>query len=361
MNRKNSYLLAGGLGIALALAGCSGGGSTPGGDDAGDGGTGASGKLVIATWGGAFTEATQQNLVEAFTAETGIEVQIVDAPGTQAAQMQSMVDAGDVQWDILDALSAADAYFMNSQDLLEPLEGELRDAVVEQVGEDRVSDFGFSFANLGYVVICNMDAVEACPETVADFFDTEKFPGNRMYPGESYGPSSAVLLEALGKDADEVEIGELADELRLIKDSVSVWWTSGDQQDQALRQGEADMAIARSGRAYTLVDEGLNIQVNWAGIYDPGFTAIAKDAPNRENADLYMEWLAGNAEAQAGFAEQIQYSVPNPRAFDLMDPKVAERLADYPANFEKLGQQDFDWYLQNKTEIDEALRSVIQG
>src|SRR5690606_23590149 len=137
-------------------------------------------------------------------------------------------------------------------------------------------------------------------------------PGKRMYPGESYGPSSAVLLEALGKSADEVQMSELSDELAKIKDDVTVWWTSGDQQDQAFAQGEADLGIARGGRAYTQIDNGLNLKVNWAGVYDPGFTAIAKGAPHKKEAERYLEWLAKNAEAQAGFAKQLKYSVPNP-------------------------------------------------
>lgn len=72
------------VGIAvstLLISGCAG--TAP--EQSNDG---ESNSLVIATWGGAFTEATQDNLVAAFTEETGIDVQIVDAPGTQAAQMQ---------------------------------------------------------------------------------------------------------------------------------------------------------------------------------------------------------------------------------------------------------------------------------
>ena len=322
---------------------------------------GESNSLVIATWGGAFTEATQDNLVAAFTEETGIDVQIVDAPGTQAAQMQQMVDAGDVQWDVLDSLSAADAYFMADAGLLEPLPEDLSTRIVAEVEPERVTDFGFTFANLGYVIACNMETVDACPETVADFFDAEAYPGKRMYPGESYGPSSAVLLEATGDAPADADIARIADPLAAIKDDVTVWWTSGDQQDQAFRQGEADIAIARSGRVYTLIDEGMNMQVNWAGVYDPGFTSIAVDAPNRANAERYLEWLAANTEAQAGFAEQLQYSVPNPGAIDLLDETVASRLADYPENFEQLGTQDFEWYLEHKSEVDAAIRSVVQG
>ena len=37
--------------------------------------------LVVATWGGAYTDAFREAFADPFSEETGVEVQIVDAPG----------------------------------------------------------------------------------------------------------------------------------------------------------------------------------------------------------------------------------------------------------------------------------------
>lgn len=341
----------------LALAGCAAGS-----DSGGDSASGGDEKLVIASWGGAFTEATKVNLADPFTEETGIAVEIVDAPSTQVTQMQQMVDAGDVQWDIMDSLGAADAFYMYQEGLIQDLPAELHTEFVDVLGEGKVSDFGFTFANLGYVVACT-SAVAECPDTLEGFFDPAAFPGNRELPGEYYSQLVGALVAASGQDtmADDIDLDAAIAELEQVAPSTTVWYTSGDQQEQVLRQGEADMGLIYSGRAQNLVDEGLDVTVNWAGVYDPGYTAIATDAPHQEAAEQFMQWVANNPEAQAGFAEDMSYGVPSAEALELLDPEVAATLADYPENFEKLTLQNFEWYLANKDEVDSAIRTVVQG
>lgn len=354
---RNARSLAAISGISLAaivLAGC----TADSGDAGGDAGT-----LVIASWGGAFSEATLVNLAEPFEAETGIKVEIVDAPGTQVTQMQQMVDAGDVQWDILDSLGAADAFYMHDAGLVQDLPSELHAELTETLGEDKMSEFGFTFANLGYVITCNNAAGLDCPETLEDFFDPEAFPGTRAMPGVNYSQLASAMIAASGQDtlSDDVDWDAAVAQLEQVAPATSVWYEAGDQQEQVLRQGEADFGLIYSGRGYNLVDEGLDITVNWAGVYDPGYTAIATDAPNQANAELFMKWVSENIEGQAGFAEDLSYGVPNGEALESLPTDVAERLADYPANFEKLTLQNFAWYLANKDLVDGAIRTIVQG
>lgn len=318
--------------------------------------------LVIASWGGDFTEATRVNLAEPFTAETGIEVQIVDVPGTQATQMQQMVDAGDVQWDILDSLGAADAFYMAQEGLVQDLPTEMHSSFVETLGEGKVSDFGFTFANLGYVIACNADTVTTCPQTLPEYFDTEGFPGKRELPGEYYSQLAAALVAASGQDtqAEGIDWNSAVETLKAAAPEVTVWYTSGDQQEQVLSQGEADMGLIYSGRAYNLAKE-MNLTINWGGVYDPGYTAIATGAPHQEAAEKFMTWVVDHPEAQAGFAEAMNYGVPSAEAIEMLPTDVASTLADYPDNFALLVQQNFPWYLANKDEVDSSIRTVVQG
>ncbi|MDR5701913.1 extracellular solute-binding protein [Agromyces aerolatus] len=349
----------GALSVAMiAMTGCasdSGGGS--GSAEAGDD------KLVIASWGGAFTEATRTNLAEPFQEETGIQVEIIDVPGTQVTQMQQMVDADDVQWDIMDSLGAADAFYMYQEGLIQELPAELSTSLTETLGEEKMSEFGFTFANLGYVIACNNASGQECPDSLEGFFDPAAFPGNREIPGEYYSQLAAALVAASGQDtmSEDIDLGAALAQLEQVEPATTVWYTSGDQQEQVLRQGEADFGLIYSGRAYNLVDEGLDITVNWSGVYDPGYTAIATGAPNQAAAEQFMQWVAENPEAQAGFAEDMSYGVPNAEALEVMPQEAAERLADYPANFEQLVQQNFTWYLANKEAVDTGIRNVVQG
>ncbi len=54
----------------------------------------AEGPLVIATWGGLPDNAQMKNYVEPFTAETGIKIVLVPAPGKHVAQTEAATFVG---------------------------------------------------------------------------------------------------------------------------------------------------------------------------------------------------------------------------------------------------------------------------
>jgi putative spermidine/putrescine transport system substrate-binding protein len=356
MPRPRTYLARLGAAACLILvAACSSPATESGGGDAG----GGENTLVIASWGGRFTQTTQEFLATPFEDETGIDVQIVDVPGTQVTQLQAQRKAGEMQWDVMDSLGAGDAFVLNREGLLKPLTDEQKAGYVEALGAEKVSDFGFTYANLGYIIVCN-DSVQKCPATVREFFDVQNFPGPRALPGASPSQMTSILAEATGAKLPQ-PVDTLVEPLRRLKPDVKVFYTSGDQQEQLIRQGEVGMIIMYSGRAYNVQDGGTPVTINWAGTYDPGYTAEVVDAPHPETAKRFMDWVVQHPEAQAKWAEQMQYSVPSPKALEMLPEEVAKRLADYPANYDKLGQQDFPWYVDNKAAIDQQLNEIIQG
>ncbi|MGP4110209.1 extracellular solute-binding protein [Streptomyces sp. 4N509B] len=352
------------VGVLTLTAAC---GSTPGENNGGgDGGGESSDKVVVASWGGRFSESMITALAEPFTAETGIEVQVVDSPGNYVAQVQAQHDAGNVQWDIIDSAAASDAQYLYDQGLLATPSAELRGVFEQELGEEKLTDYSFTFANHAYIVACNNEAVEQCPTSIEEFFDTENFPGRRMMPGDgsSYSQLMAILSQALGNPADQalpVDIEPALDKLREIKPDVRVWWTSGDQMEQAMQQGEADMGIMYSGRAFNLADNGMDLTISWSGVYTPGHTALVEGGPNTEGAERFLEWIASNPEAQAEWSQMMNYSVPHPEALRMLPEEEASRLSDWPANHERIALQDVPWYLEHKEEIDSGIQQIVQG
>ena len=351
------------LGVAgsLALAGCSGETQAADSTEAAE-----TGKLVISSWGGAYAEATR-GLAAEFTEDTGIEVEVLDA-GNHVSMVQSMDQTGTVEWDILDGMALQDGYFLNQEGLLANWDDDTRAALEDAYGADNVTDYDYSWSGYGMVVVCNEDAVAACPTTIEEFFDTEAFPGNRMLPGDPgfFGVLVNALAVATGSERDALfeeseGVDRIAEGLRAVAPSTTVWYTSGDQQNQAMLQGEPDMGIMARGSAFAVQDEGVNLNIAWDGLYVTGSSSILADAPNKESALKYVTWLAENPEAQAKWATALQYTVPHPEALDFIEPDVAERLANYPANFEGLYRQDYVWHSNNKAEIDSTFLDIIAG
>nr|WP_240940186.1 extracellular solute-binding protein [Planosporangium flavigriseum] len=324
------------------------------------------GPLVIASWGAYFSAATKKNLVEPFTKETGIQVQIVDAPGKYVANLQSQQKAGKMQWDLLDSTSGPDAYILADQKLVEPLPADLKKQFESVLSKGSVVDFGFTFSNLGYVIACRTDKVKECPPDAKSFFD-KSIPGRRQSVATSPLINLSMAEMASGvspKDlkTHEINLDRAFAKLKEIKPEMKVWWQSGDQMEQAYRNGEVEMGIAYSGRAFSLNDKGTPMKVVWTdGIYNPGFWQVVKGSQHTKAAFKFLEWVANHPEAQAGWAKDTGYSVPNPKAFDYMADDLKTKQVDWPANREQLASLNYEWYVKNQAEVNKRWQEFLRG
>jgi putative spermidine/putrescine transport system substrate-binding protein len=323
----------------------------------------AEGPLVIGGWGGRFTESTRTFFAEPFTAETGIEVQIVDAPGEQMARIMAQRDAGKMEWDLADALSAADSYIAFNQGLAAKLPTELKTELEGMVTV--VNDWGFAFSSLAHVIACNMDEADACPTTPEEFWDVESFPGPRVLSSFNTIEVLTLALQGAGVPDDELfpmDLDLAFSKLEELRPNVPVWYTSGDQSEQVLRDGEVVMGQVWSGRAFNVADQGVNLEVVWdRAIYEPGFWFVWEGAPHQEAAFQFLRWMASNAEAQAKWATEMRYGPANPEAFEFMEEDVAKRMAEYPENFEKLVVPDWQWFAENSEEILTRWNEFLAG
>ena len=125
------------------------------------------------------------------------------------------------------------------------------------------------------------------------------------------------------------------------------------------------MGIAWNGRAYTLAqNEGpdLDLQVSWDGaVYSPTELAIVKDAPHMDAAIAYVEWVASHPDAMAQYSTLTTYGFPNPALFDQLPPDLAKWLPEHPDHFDQRIDQDFKWYADNKTEVDDRWKEFTTG
>src|SRR4051812_10996103 len=86
------------LSLALPLALMAGGAAFPPSPPA----PGESKTVVFAGWGGSIQAAQRKILFDSFEKETGIKV--IDVPDVQLPKIKAMVETGDTQWDVVQAL-----------------------------------------------------------------------------------------------------------------------------------------------------------------------------------------------------------------------------------------------------------------
>lgn len=362
--RRRRFVLIAAAGTVTAglLAGCAGGGGsepTPGSADGEIGGN-----LVIGGWGGRFTESTTKYLTNPFSEETGVGVQFVDAPGEQVARLAAMTNADRIEWDAVDSLDPSAAFTAYHDGYAAQMPDDVRERLEEYVPAEKLTDFGMTYSALAFLTGCNTDMVQACPTNPEEFFDVEKFPGDRTMIDR---PLIALTyaLEADGVAAEDMfpmDLDRAFDKLAEIKDSIKVWYSAGDQMEQIVRDEQVAMGLLWSGRAYNVIDQGTSLEVSWDGaVYEPGQWFVVEGANNPDAAWALIENIAANAEGQAQWATDMAYGISNPEAFDYMDEKVAERLPDWPANFEQAIVPDFTWYAENRAEIEKRWTEFVSG
>lgn len=249
--------------------------------------------LTVASWGGSYQEAQSKALVAPYEAATGNTVKQEIYGGMSDVRLQ--VSYGQVTLDVV-ASGSGSAARAGAEGLLEPPDynvidvSSFPDAFYSEfcVGGDVFSVVpAFSTAKFG----------EDGPRGWADFFDTAKFPGSRAYRGTVSGALEPAMM-ALGVAPEDVYaeldseegIERALDKIRELKPNIAVFWTSGAQHAQLMKDGEVNMTTGWNGRFDNAAADGAEVSYNFdQGLLDYDCFAIPIGAPNK---DLAMKFIA---------------------------------------------------------------------
>lgn len=317
-------LTVGGLALGGSLASCAtdSGGGTTGGSTPGGGGGSSEGLTIVAT-GGAFEEALTEFFYEPFTKETGIPITPVVAAADQWPRLKVLVEAGQSEWDIVTA-QAFDLF--THADLVDPM------TAADVPNAEKLGQPGTLFQNGlfrthgAYVLVYNTEVFpgDTGPKSWADFWDTKKFPGPRgmANDGNHQNPIIAALqADGVAKeDLLPLDLDRGFAKLDELRDDIAVWWTSGDQGQQILRDREVVMTMLFSGRSLSLIKEGQPLNIVWDGApNDVPYWAITRGTPRRANALKFIDWWMTRPEAHVEFMKRVNYVTANKEAISMLD------------------------------------------
>ncbi|WP_411037579.1 ABC transporter substrate-binding protein [Shinella sp. BYT-45] len=309
-------------------------------------GSAAAEEMVFASWGGTTQDAQKTYWADAFTANTNIAV-TQDGP-TDYGKIKAMVESGNVTWDVVD-VEGDYAVQAGNAGLLEKLDFSVIDKT--KLDPRFVTDYSVGSFYYSFVIGCNKDAVEACPKTWAELFDTQKFPGKRtFYKWSAPGVIEAALL-ADGVPADKLyplDLDRAFKKLDTIKADI-VWWDSGAQSQQLLASAEAPFGSFWNGRLTALAETGVAVETSWTNnITAADSLVVPKGAKNKEAAMKFIA-AATSDSAQAQFATATGYAPINMESSTLMDPELRSTLPDMQA--ETQVNADMSYWAEHRDEI----------
>ncbi|MBC6443085.1 MAG: ABC transporter substrate-binding protein [Rhodobacteraceae bacterium] len=341
-------------------------------------GTAPAKDLTVVSWGGAYTKSQTEAYHKPWAAMTGKSIVSEDYNGG-LSEIKAQVEAGNVTWDVVD-VELSDAVRACDEGLAEEIDMSVLPPAPDgtPAAEDFIKgtlDVPCAVPTIVWSTIFAYDSEKMAdgPTTIADFFDTAKFPGKRglkkspkvnlemalMADGVAAGDVYAILSTPEGVDRAFAKLDSIKSEV--------VWWEAGAQPPQLLADGEVAMTTAFNGRIFNAVAaEGKPFEIVWDGqVWDLDLWIIPKGAPNKETA---LDFIAFSTDTQrlADQASWISYGPARQSSAPLVasynsrpDLKMAPHMPTAPENFRNALQNDFEFWADNQDELNERFNTWL--
>lgn len=294
--------------------------------------------FIFTSWGGALSDAEKAAFTDPFAELKDIE--IVNASPTETARIKAMVEAGAVEWDLVN-VGGRTVWQGAEEDFLEELDlSKIPNAA--DLEEGWVAPHGIATSTGATVMAWSTTAFpDDAPESWADFWDVERFPGPRGLYRYFYYNYEAALLAA-GVAREEIypltpEKAEMAlEKIEELKPHVSVWWGSGAQPPQLLSSGELALSSAWSGRVLAAGQEGAPVGYTFQdGIAWANWFVIPKGSPYADLAHELIDFSLA-PEQQAKLLELKTYGPVVASATAQADEETMAVMVMAPQNLENM-------------------------
>ncbi|MBX2870411.1 MAG: ABC transporter substrate-binding protein [Acidiferrobacterales bacterium] len=325
--------------------------------------------ITVVSWGGSYGAAQDAALFNDASKNSGIE--ITRESGASMSKTCLQVESGAVTWDLV-VTGSGGAASAAAKGCLEKIDYSVVD--VSDFYDNLYTDYCVGSDVFATVMSWNTDKYgepgsPGAPQSWADFWDVEKFPGTRAYRANNVDGALEPALMADGVPADQVyevlstEEGmkRAINKIRELKPHIAVFWDSGAMQAQLMKDGEVDMSTGWNGRFDNAKKDGAKVGYTFdQALLDYDCFAMPKGAPNK---DVAMKFLAevSKPEYQANLPFHITYGPTNKKAYELTTaPKeLIESLPSHPNNVPKMLPVSLDWYAKNRTKALELYMELL--
>ena len=316
-------------------------------------------EIVFANWGGDSEVIYGEAWGVPFEKATGIPV-VFDGEGPTAGRIRAMVTNNNVSWDLCDGGVGYGS--LAAQGLLEPIDYSI-------VDKNKVLDgFRYDWGLTGYMfssVIAYNKAKfgDAPPQTWAEFWDVEQFPGKRtMYKYMDVALESMLLADGVKpEDVYPIDLDRALAKLTQLREHI-IFWDTGSNSQQLLRDEEVVLGQIWNTRAHLLREETSGaIDYHWNnGILQPGVWTVPKGNPAGKDVMRFLAFMQ-DPQSQIAVLTGLGNAPAHPEATKLYTPELEARSATAPANLAVQFVQQPDWYVDNYEEAVKRFLEVISG
>lgn len=309
------------------------------------------GRLVIVNWGGDAIEAYREAWAKSFTRETGYEVGI-DGSGPTRGAITAQAEGGNPGWDVVD-VDPFTAMNLGGEGILRPIDYDVVDR--GKVRDGMAYDHGVASYLYSYVMAYDSSIYgDDHPRTWADFWDTERFPGQRtLYKWLNGVLEAALLADGVGvEDLYPLDVPRALEKVDELQPHVLAFWESGAQSQDLMLAGETPLGMVWHTRARRMTEDS-DGRIQWSfenAFVNPSAWAVLEDNP--AGADPAMQFIAHaqDPDSQVTLFEAMANGPANPAADELIPEDQRYLNCASPENMAKQITLDMEWYADHYAE-----------
>ena len=332
-----------------------------------DAAAGSKGEITFTSWTGPYMRSQMLGFVRPYEDAKGTRVHVEHYAGG-IGEIRDQVESANVVWDVVD-LTQADSLRACEEGLLENLEGiELPDGVDGTGFRDDFVDGALNSCGVGVIVWgtafgYNNDAFgDNPPATIADFFDTQKFPGRRAIRNDPTVVMEWALIADGVAPADvystletQEGVARALGKMDAIKPGLQLW-ENGREPVRLLNGGEVAMtSIWATTGAVASREEGANFSMVWHGrVIELDLFGIPKGSRNKAAAIDFIRF-ASSSESLANMVGHLPNGPTRRSSLALVSEEVRAQLPNNPAFDDEITiQSDAEWWAENHAVLEEA-------
>jgi len=325
--------------------------------------------ITVVSWGGSYGKAQDRALFTDASNHSGIAIN--RESGASMTKTCLQVQSGSVTWDLV-VTGSGGAAAAAADGCLEKIDYSVVD--VSDFYPGLYTDYCVGSDVFATVMAWNTDKYgepgsPGAPSSWAYFWDVKKFPGTRAYRANNVDGALEPALMADGVPPEKVyEVlatpegkRRAINKIRELKPHIAVFWGSGAQQAQLMKDAEVDMSTGWNGRFDNAKKDGAKVGYTFnQALLDYDCFAMPKGAPNKEVAMRFLAEVS-KPQYQANLPFYITYGPTNRKAYEMTKaPKeLIESLPSHPKNVPLMLPVSLDWYAKHKNEALELYMELM--
>ena len=325
--------------------------------------------ITVVSWGGSYGKAQDRALFTDASNHSGIAIN--RESGASMTKTCLQVQSGSVTWDLV-VTGSGGAAAAAADGCLEKIDYSVVD--VSDFYPGLYTDYCVGSDVFATVMAWNTDKYgepgsPGARSSWADFWDVKKFPGTRAYRANNVDGALEPALMADGVPPEKVyEVlatpegkRRAINKIRELKPHIAVFWGSGAQQAQLMKDAEVDMSTGWNGRFDNAKKDGAKVGYTFnQALLDYDCFAMPKGAPNKEVAMRFLAEVS-KPQYQANLPFYITYGPTNRKAYEMTKaPKeLIESLPSHPKNVPLMLPVSLDWYAKHKNEALELYMELM--